>query len=223
MQTRTALRGLMASAALAAAVAFAAPASALTITVYPNDQPLPAGQVMIDDFDNAIAAGFTFTQNANAYVRSGALGLAEGESAPPPGDTTNYETVLANGLATLTTSNLLTGFSFYLGSPDTYNTVTFYGLGGYQQTLSGAAILGAAVNADGNQSVGRRVSYDFGAERVTRIEFASTGNSFEFDSLAGTVQAAVPEPATWLMMILGFGGIGALIRRRRAMPVAATA
>ena len=223
MQNRTALRALMASTAMAAAVAFAAPASALTIATYLNDQPLPAGQVMIADFDNTIASGFTFTQDSNAYVRSGALGLLEGESAPPPGDTSNYETVLANGLATLTTGNLLTSFSFYLGSPDTYNSVTFYGLGGYQQTLSGAAILGAAVNADGNQGVGRRVSYDFGAERVTKIEFASTGNSFEFDSLAGTIQAAVPEPSTWLMMILGFGGVGALIRRRRAMPVAAVA
>jgi hypothetical protein len=27
--------------------------------------------------------------------------------------------------------------------------------------------------------------------------------------------AAVPEPATWAMMILGFGGIGAMLRRRR--------
>jgi hypothetical protein len=220
MQNRTALRALMASAALAAAVTLAAPASALTITLYPNDQPLPVGQTMIDDFDNAIAAGFTFTQNANAYVRSGALGLDNGVSAPPPGDVTNYETVLSNGLATLATSGLLTSFSFYLGSPDAYNTVTFYGLGGYQQTLSGAAILGAAVNADGDQGVGRRVSYDFGTERVNRIVFASSGNSFEFDSLAGTVQAAVPEPATWGMMILGFGGIGALIRRRRATPAA---
>ena len=26
---------------------------------------------------------------------------------------------------------------------------------------------------------------------------------------------AVPEPATWTMMIVGFGGIGALLRRRR--------
>jgi hypothetical protein len=223
MQTRTALRALMSSAALAAAVAFAAPASALTITVYPNDQPLPFGQTMIDDFDNAIAAGFTFTQDNGAYVRSGALGLDPGVSAPPPGDTTNYETVLAGGKATLTTGNLLSTFSFYLGSPDSYNTVRFYGLNGYQQTLSGAAILGAAVNADGNQSIGRRVSYDFGAERVNKVEFVSTGNSFEFDSLAGTIQAAVPEPATWGTMIMGFGAIGALVRRRRAAPALTTA
>jgi hypothetical protein len=30
-----------------------------------------------------------------------------------------------------------------------------------------------------------------------------------------TVSAGVPEPATWAMMILGFGGIGATLRRRR--------
>ena len=27
--------------------------------------------------------------------------------------------------------------------------------------------------------------------------------------------AEVPEPATWAMMILGFGGVGAMMRRRR--------
>lgn len=29
--------------------------------------------------------------------------------------------------------------------------------------------------------------------------------------------AAVPEPATWAMMIMGFGGMGALVRRRKSM------
>jgi hypothetical protein len=33
----------------------------------------------------------------------------------------------------------------------------------------------------------------------------------------------VPEPATWLMMILGFGGIGAMLRRRRQGVAVATA
>ncbi|MBW8816436.1 MAG: PEPxxWA-CTERM sorting domain-containing protein [Caulobacterales bacterium] len=31
----------------------------------------------------------------------------------------------------------------------------------------------------------------------------------------GGVQALVPEPATWAMMILGFGGVGGLVRLRR--------
>jgi len=35
------------------------------------------------------------------------------------------------------------------------------------------------------------------------------------DSVVGDIRNAVPEPATWTMLILGFGGIGAMMRRRR--------
>jgi hypothetical protein len=35
------------------------------------------------------------------------------------------------------------------------------------------------------------------------------------------VSLTVPEPATWAMMLIGFGGIGAMIRRRRQTLVAA--
>jgi hypothetical protein len=38
-----------------------------------------------------------------------------------------------------------------------------------------------------------------------------------------TATAGVPEPATWMMMILGFGFIGAAVRRRRSDEVAALA
>ncbi|MBB3346711.1 MULTISPECIES: PEPxxWA-CTERM sorting domain-containing protein [unclassified Sphingomonas] len=57
---------------------------------------------------------------------------------------------------------------------------------------------------------------------------------FNDDDMCGTVRytltydytpvgAAVPEPATWAMMVLGFGLAGAAIRRRRATGVPATA
>lgn len=36
-----------------------------------------------------------------------------------------------------------------------------------------------------------------------------------FQNQAFAIAASVPEPTTWLMMILGFGGIGAVLRRRR--------
>ena len=49
-----------------------------------------------------------------------------------------------------------------------------------------------------------------------------------FTSLSGadytTLQdgiGGVPEPATWAEMLLGFAGLGALLRRRRAPPVLA--
>ncbi|TAL35659.1 MAG: PEP-CTERM sorting domain-containing protein [Phenylobacterium sp.] len=36
----------------------------------------------------------------------------------------------------------------------------------------------------------------------------------------GGIQAAVPEPATWTMMILGFGAAGAMLRTRRRLAYA---
>ena len=35
------------------------------------------------------------------------------------------------------------------------------------------------------------------------------------------VTAGVPEPATWALMLVGFGGLGAALRSRRSRPVAA--
>jgi hypothetical protein len=40
------------------------------------------------------------------------------------------------------------------------------------------------------------------------------GQQFIYDSGTNTVTAAVPEPSTWLMIILGFLGIGFMLRRR---------
>lgn len=34
---------------------------------------------------------------------------------------------------------------------------------------------------------------------------------------AEIMKGAVPEPATWAMMLLGFGGIGLAVRRRKSM------
>jgi hypothetical protein len=47
----------------------------------------------------------------------------------------------------------------------------------------------------------------------------SDGQNFLITSLTVT---PVPEPAGWALMILGFGGIGAAIRRRRSMASAVT-
>ncbi len=57
----------------------------------------------------------------------------------------------------------------------------------------------------------------FDMKNVTGMLFyADLGENIQIDNirLEGSV-AAVPEPATWAMMIIGFGGIGATFRRRR--------
>ncbi len=213
-----------------------------------NGAALANGHIMIDNFgDNGGAqtpiAGFTFNpqvfnQNGHVggYIRNGAgpPQLLGGESAPPPiydpnpnaivYETGNYYTVTNDGgphFATLTVTNgWLTKFSFYLGSPDTYNTVQFFeGANQIGPTLSGNAIWACPGCAQGGfQGFGARAVYDFGGAHVTSVKFGATGNSFEFDNLAGVI-GGVPEPTTWTMMILGFGGIGALLRRRRSATV----
>lgn len=48
---------------------------------------------------------------------------------------------------------------------------------------------------------------------------AYSGNDFALDDIR--LSAAVPEPASWALMIVGFGGIGAALRGRRRTAVAA--
>lgn len=50
--------------------------------------------------------------------------------------------------------------------------------------------------------------------RTTINNGAATGTK-EFNSGGVAVAAAIPEPATWGMMILGFGGLGMTLRARR--------
>jgi choice-of-anchor C domain-containing protein len=50
-------------------------------------------------------------------------------------------------------------------------------------------------------------------------QFDAFGPALDNVSISGPV----PEPASWAMMIVGLGGIGAMVRRRRATPVMQTA
>ena len=49
-----------------------------------------------------------------------------------------------------------------------------------------------------------------------------SGDLLEYDRLqSSTLQAGVPEPASWAMMLVGFGLAGSAVRRRRTAAVAA--
>jgi PEP-CTERM motif len=62
-------------------------------------------------------------------------------------------------------------------------------------------------------------SMDFG--HTAKLEFGPLANGLSFTSdsgvfLRGNVAAAVPEPATWAMMLFGFALVGSAVRRRNA-------
>ena len=48
-----------------------------------------------------------------------------------------------------------------------------------------------------------------------RIDLSAGGNTVTSFAQLGTGAPAVPEPATWAMMLIGFGAMGVSLRRRR--------
>ena len=54
--------------------------------------------------------------------------------------------------------------------------------------------------------------------QITSVTFGNDPSINAFEVSNFTVGSAVPEPATWAMMLIGFGGIGFSMRRRRRNP-----
>ena len=205
-------------AALAVSAIAGSANAAVTVSHTSDNLNLPAGQVMVWDFDGLEAAGYGVTTTGTVNTYSGADGLLSGISAPPPGDLNNYVAVLGGGALTLSTPAIKL-LSVYMGSPDQYNSIRFNYSDNTFDILDGNQMSGGAFGGD--QSIGRRMTYTFGGKTVTSVVFASSQNSFEFDNIA-TV-SAVPEPATWAMLITGFGLAGATLRQRRRQTAAAFA
>lgn len=211
---RSSLLLATAAAVAAAVVATSASAAAPVVSLFAVGDPntLPAGQQLVADFNDAgnpeavLLAGFDLTlDGATVGVNEGGSGY----SGTLPNDPTHYLTIAGGKSATLTSANALSSFSLYMGSPDTYNSIRFLG-GNYDFTLSGAQITQGYVGQSWDW--GTRINFDFGGRNVNQIILSSSSNSFEVDNFAA---GAVPEPATWALMILGFGTVGAMARRHR--------
>lgn len=197
-----------------AALGIALPAqAAITLAYQPGGTTLPAGFTIIQNFD-ALAAGSSLGTNAAVFS-----GSVSGVSARPAfGSTGNFGTVTSGGGYTINFAPA-SGFSVQLGSLDTYNSLTLTFANRAPVTYVGGQIINDLIFPSGNQISGEtngRITYTGTAgELFTGATFKSTGNSFEFDNIAS--RAAVPEPATWAMLLLGFGVIGKSMRRRTTL------
>lgn len=87
--------------------------------------------------------------------------------------------------------------------------------------FSGATLLGLVdliVLDTSSASTSRDLVALTGYTGVTRLQISSTDfGGVLYDDFTFTPQAAVPEPMTWAMMLMGFAGLGAALRRRRAI------
>ena len=202
------------------ALAFAVPAQSAILVSYVGGPSGPtAGTTIFQDF-NSLTPGISIGTNAFAYNTNTSNG-----ARPAFNSTGNFGAVLSNGSYNVTFATAASIFSFVLGSVDTYNRLTLTMSSGGPIVYNGSAINNGPI-ADGNQvgsGTNGRVTYTVtgGGPFILGAAFESIGaNSFELDDLA--IQA-VPEPSTWLMMLMGFAAVGFGMRRRNAQATPAVA
>ena len=194
---------ILAGAAIASLAGAAAHAAPIITNV--SGDVTPSGFTVVETFDSPVASGYAATASNVADIRTvGAV-----DAAQPPSDPTDFIALQTGDSFTFHSDAGFNAFSFYMGSPDSYNFLTVLGV-----TYGGSDLMGTPLVADdGNQSVGRTVTYMLG--QVTHdVTWSSTGVAFEFDDIA---VASVPEPASWALMIGGLGLAGAMLRRRQRL------
>jgi len=169
-----------------------------------------------------------------SYVGQVHVGNLNNFWAAPANDTSHYGIAtdvgaLHDATFTIQSGFELTSFSAYLGSLDDYNSISFLSNGTTLKTYTGDDLAQFATgnNAGSSSTSGddnRRFFFTFAAsDDVTQVLFHSDGRAFEFDNFAASFISTVPEPATWAMMILGFGFVGFMMRSNRQKTATITA
>jgi len=181
------------------------------------DSPPAPGESMVWNFDGIADSHFTFFGTTFPAT-------VPGLAAEPAGDSSTFAAAEPGANAVFSTKPgfELNSLSFYLGSLDSFNTLSFFHNGTLITSFTGDQLT-VPNPANGDQAAGdtnRRYFFTMdAAEGVNQVVFSSSGAGFEFDNIAAAI-SSVPEPQTWAMMILGFGFVGFMLRNGRRQKVA---
>jgi hypothetical protein len=229
-------------AAFAASMMIGASASAAVLTYgAPGEvNSTNSGTLSVETFDGQTPGfGSTFSdtvgavtfnysgvdvRGTDAYGGAGNSTYAATYNGIFPGDGAGYA-------LSVTSTNVINYFGLYVSASDSSNTLTFLKNGATIATYNMGAIRDAIGGTDQDNFFAN--FYFTQGETYDEVLFSqpASGHGFESDNhtvgtfafpLTGTyVSGAVPEPATWGMMLVGFGAMGATMRRRRAITLAA--
>lgn len=220
-----------------AAAALAVPAAAgVVVTVEAPgvaNTTQSLAQVGVETFDS-YAPGTYASLSSNFGGTSSYSGTYAGPQihvADSWGGDGNSQYVVALGQGqqyTLTLNKSADYFGFWLSALSSGNHLAFYNgsslVASYDYTSLGAIINAAAGDYMGSPFTGQgqnelyaflNFNFDNG-DRYDSIVFSNSGtDGFESDN--HTVGNTVPEPATWALLITGFGLVGLAARRRRTV------
>ena len=176
--------------ATSAIIAFSGSANAATVVL--DFDAITTG-TFVDNFYLGLGVSTTGLRTTTGFGQTSAPNLA-------------YN---ANGPATFDTSFGFTGLSFTAGFSNSGTVSVYSGSNGTGSLVGSASgILGNpfafAFNTVALSGAGRS------------IVISGSSGDLGFDDVTFTT-GAVPEPATWAMMIIGFGAAGSMIRRNKAV------
>jgi hypothetical protein len=179
------------------------------------------------------ATALTAASAANATVTLGSTGQIAGSSTSVTSSITNNASV-PNTIAFLTSNAAAGTDTSFIDFIESYAStgvfsVTTATLPSSSVTLfnvlTGVAVGTAeptsfTTNVPGGTATGTSYSLNLttNLDANTWYRFVYTTNMATVGDVSGTANfytRAVPEPATWALMLLGFGGMGFVLRRRR--------
>ena len=132
--------------------------------------------------------------------------------APPFHDTTTFLTIGSidrPSTVTISFSEPIRYFGLLMGSPDVYNSISFYDNAGLIRTFAGNELINPG---NGDQTIADYLNFFTLGGKITQIVMSSSSAAFETDNHA---YDTVPEPGTLGALGLGLAAAALMARRRR--------
>jgi PEP-CTERM motif len=202
------------------ALALSTPAQAVTFVVtngsaavFNASKVIGAGEKVVT-FDAGTPAPTGVVMTGGALM-TGTSGLG---AQPFGSDGSRYLSV-TNGKQAEVRDTIAPGYgalSFYLGSIDSYNTISILDTAGSVIASFGGSLFASPANGDrGSAQTNRLLTFtqSAGGPAFGGLRVRSGGNSAEIENVR--FSSPVPEPASWAMMLAGFAVVGFVMRRRQ--------
>src|SRR5689334_4396681 len=172
-----------------------------------------------------VANGITYNLTLNSITNGGLTGnftlaiSGINTASDTEGGRTGINAIAFNDPATgNAVSGILSGYAFQTGglnSSGCNGSGNFFCFDNTSIPPTPSTLLGSSLSLNFSVTSNNAGSWTSYINPDFKIDWVGSQNNYNLVSLAIPVNQGVPEPATWAMMLIGFGGIGVAMRRSR--------